>query len=48
MHHHDDIGPDSGEKCEPVIVTTYNETKVGVDVVDQLCASYDCSRNSRI
>lgn len=47
MHHHDDIDPDSGEKCKPVIVTTYNETKVGVDVVDQLCASYDCSRNSR-
>lgn len=47
MHHHDNIDPDSGEKCKPVIVTTYNETKVGVDVVDQLCASYDCSRNSR-
>lgn len=47
MHHHDDIDLNSGEKSKPVIITEYNETKGGVDVVDKLSASYDCARNTR-
>ncbi|KAJ8938411.1 hypothetical protein NQ318_011994 [Aromia moschata] len=34
FHHHDDIDPDSGDLNKPVIITKYNETKGGVDVVD--------------
>ncbi|XP_072389658.1 uncharacterized protein [Diabrotica undecimpunctata] len=47
MHHHDDIDIKSGDKSKPVIVTTYNNRKGGVDVVDKLCVRYNCSRNSR-
>ncbi|XP_072389524.1 uncharacterized protein [Diabrotica undecimpunctata] len=47
MHHHDDIDINSADKSKSVIVTTYNNTKGGVDIVDKLCASYNCSRNSR-
>ncbi|CAH2101100.1 unnamed protein product [Euphydryas editha] len=35
LHHNDEIN------------TYYNRTKCGVDVVDELCATYDVSRNSK-
>ena len=29
------------------MITSYNKTKGGFDVVDKLCASYTCARNMR-
>lgn len=47
MHHHDDIDESTGDHQKPVIITTYNSTKGGVDVVDKLIATYNCSRTTR-
>ncbi|CAH2085721.1 unnamed protein product [Euphydryas editha] len=47
LHHDQNIDPTSGDKCKPEILTFYNSTKIGVDVVDELCAAYDVSRNSK-
>lgn len=47
MHSDQKIDPDSGESRKPDIVSFYNKTKVGVDSVDQMCAKYDCSRNTK-
>lgn len=47
FHHHDDIDPETGDAQKPVIITKYNETKGGVDVVDKLSASYNCARTTR-
>lgn len=47
MHHGDEIDDSSGDKKKPEIVTFYNKTKVGVDVVDQLCNNYNVARNTR-
>lgn len=48
MHVNDQsIDLDSGEKQKPEIVTLYNKTKVGVDVLDQMCAKYDVARNTK-
>lgn len=47
MHHDDAIDVETADKLKPEIITLYNRTKSGVDTVDQLCVSYDCSRNSR-
>ncbi|KAJ8966737.1 hypothetical protein NQ314_003334 [Rhamnusium bicolor] len=47
LHKSDEIDDKTGEKRKPSIVTEYNQTKCGVDVVDKLCASYNCSRNTR-
>lgn len=44
MHFTDDIDP-SNQK--PEMISLYNSTKGGVDVVDKFCAQYDCSRNTR-
>ncbi|KAJ8949699.1 hypothetical protein NQ314_008163 [Rhamnusium bicolor] len=43
-HVDDKIDPES-EK--PMMIVDYNSTKYGVDVVDQMCASYSIARNSR-
>lgn len=40
MHHDDSIDSSTGDKSKPEIVTFYNSTKRGVDVVDKLCAYY--------
>lgn len=45
--HHDAAVDTTTEKSLPEIIKFYNLTKGGVDVVDQMCASYNCSRNSR-
>nr|CAH7754571.1 unnamed protein product [Callosobruchus chinensis] len=42
-----DIDPRTEDKKKPEVITFYNCTKAGVDVVDELSASYDVSRNSR-
>lgn len=44
--HHDDAVED-GENKLPEIISFYNLTKGGVDIVDQLSSSYDVSRASR-
>lgn len=47
MHGIGEIDPSTGNEKKPVIITTYNETKFGVDILDKMCKQYDCSRNSR-
>lgn len=47
MHHDMAIDEDTGEQRKPELITDYNRTKFGVDLVDQLCTQYDMSRNSR-
>jgi hypothetical protein len=45
--HNDDKIDETQQLRKPEIITTYNLTKGGVDTVDQLCATYDVSHNSR-
>lgn len=47
MHDTDDIDESTGDKKKPDVVTFYNMTKVGVDLLDQLCQKNDVARNSR-
>ncbi|KAJ8942086.1 hypothetical protein NQ314_010159 [Rhamnusium bicolor] len=47
LHHSDDINNETGDLQKPEMVTEYNKTKRGVDVVDKLVSSYDCARNTR-
>jgi hypothetical protein len=47
MHQDDKIDETTQQQRKPEIITTYNFTKGGVDTVDQLCATYTVSRNSR-
>lgn len=47
MHFDDTIDQETGEKSKPEIISTYNSTKSGVDVVDKLGATYNCARNTR-
>lgn len=37
MHHDDEIDPETGNAEKTDIVTRFNKTKIGVDLVDQLC-----------
>nr|CAI5865790.1 unnamed protein product [Callosobruchus analis] len=36
-----------GEAMKPEIITEYNRTKIGVDLVDQLYQKYNVARNTR-
>lgn len=47
MHYDGKIAIDTGEKRKPEIITFYNNTKYGVDIVDKMCSTFDVSRNSR-
>lgn len=47
LHHDNKIDEASGEKRKPEINTYYNKTKCGVDVADELSATYDVCRNSK-
>nr|BAD07480.1 putative transposase yabusame-W [Bombyx mori] len=47
MHHDNSIDESTGEKQKPEMITFYNSTKAGVDVVDELSANYNVSRNSK-
>ncbi|CAB3228071.1 unnamed protein product [Arctia plantaginis] len=47
LHHNAEIDESTREKRKPEINTFYNTTKGGVDVADELSASYDVSRNSK-
>jgi len=47
LHHDSYIDPTTGDKKKPDIITFYNQTKCGVDRLDQMCSLYDVARNSR-
>lgn len=47
LHHSSDIDESTADKKKPEMITFYNETKGGVDVVDELSSTYDVSHNSR-
>ncbi|KAJ8928171.1 hypothetical protein NQ314_019290 [Rhamnusium bicolor] len=47
MHFDDAIDKNTHEQNKPEIITFYNSTKSGVDVVDKLGATYNCARNTR-
>lgn len=46
LHHDQNIDEETGAKQKPEIITFYNATKSGVDVVDKLSRTYDVCRNS--
>jgi hypothetical protein len=46
MHHDEVIDVETRDKLKPEVITFYNRSKCGVDLLDQLCATYDVSRNS--
>ncbi|KAJ8893270.1 hypothetical protein PR048_005861 [Dryococelus australis] len=46
MHNSDTVDESTGEMCKPDVITYYNLTKGGVDVVDEMKASYSVSRTS--
>ncbi|CAH2006447.1 unnamed protein product [Acanthoscelides obtectus] len=46
MHHDSSIDPESGENRLPEIITCYNQTKVGVDLVDQMSDNYNVARTT--
>ncbi|XP_072392503.1 uncharacterized protein [Diabrotica undecimpunctata] len=46
QHYDDFIDQTSRQATKPDIITHYNKTKSGVDVVDKLCASYNLARNT--
>lgn len=41
MHNEAVIDVDTGNRQKPNIVTYYNRTKTGVDLVDKMCSLYD-------
>lgn len=47
LHHDNTIDEDTGDLHKPEIVTFYNMTKIGVDLVDQLIQNYNVARNTR-
>lgn len=47
MHQDSAIDPDTGDDKKPEMITFYNKTKIGVDLVDQLCEKYNVARNTR-
>lgn len=46
LHHDDLIDEDTGDEKLPEIIIFYNLPKTGVDVTDELSASYNVVRNS--
>ncbi|KAH9638302.1 hypothetical protein HF086_007405 [Spodoptera exigua] len=47
MHNDAAIDADTGDKRKPEIISYYNRTKNGVDLVDKMYSLYDVSRNSK-
>lgn len=47
MHSDAAIDANTGDEQKPQMITYYNRTKNGVDLVDKMCSLYDVSRNSR-
>lgn len=46
MHKDDAIDSSTGDQCKPDIITFYNETKSGIDVVDRMKSEYSITRVS--
>lgn len=46
MHYDNTIDDSTGENQKPHIITFYNKTKGGVDVVDRMCSNYSVGRAS--
>jgi len=46
MHKHGIIDSESGDQKKPELITYYNSTKGGVDVVDELKGQYSVARIS--
>lgn len=46
MHYDSKIDDSTGELKKPEIITFYNVTKGGVDVVDRMCSNYSVGRTS--
>lgn len=46
MHYNKAIDGDTGDEKKPCIITSYNQTKHGVDILDKMCRHYDVCRNS--
>lgn len=46
MHHDAKIDRESGAKKKPEMITDYNSTKCGVDIVDQMTGTYSVSRRT--
>lgn len=47
MHHDKAVDEETGEKRKPEMISFYNMTKVGVDLVDQICQHNNVARNTR-
>lgn len=47
LHNDHALDPSSGQSNKPEIITYYNSTKGGVDTADQMCSTYDVSRNNK-
>ncbi|XP_015120075.1 piggyBac transposable element-derived protein 4 isoform X1 [Diachasma alloeum] len=47
LHHDDKIDEETGSRQKPEIMTFYNATKGGVDVVDELKGNYSVNRETR-
>lgn len=47
MHDDTSIDPETGPERKPMIISSYNDTKYGVDILDKMCRQYDASRNSK-
>ena len=47
MHHDNKIDECTGDERKPDMITFYNMKKSGVDTLDQLCAAYNESQNTR-
>ena len=47
LHNDGNIDDTTGDAKKPEMITFYNSTKGGVDVVDEMCATYNCARNTR-
>lgn len=47
MHFDDAIDESTGDNKKPDMITFYNQTKSGVDLVDKMCASFNVQRNTR-
>lgn len=45
MHEHGIIDSESGDQKKPEVITYYNSTKGGVDVVDELKGGVLCSKD---
>ena len=46
LHSEPDVDT-SKEKRKPEVTLTYNETKAGVDTMDQMTRNYSCKRKTR-